>query len=69
MLKKLKDKERELEITSLNNILIKNKQLNYIYLGRGITWFDMGTFEKLYECSEFIKLIENKQGFEISKLI
>ncbi|WP_440657144.1 sugar phosphate nucleotidyltransferase [Candidatus Pelagibacter sp. HIMB1509] len=68
--KKLKRSKRgELEITSLNNILIKNKKLNYINLGRGITWFDMGTFDKLYECSEFIKLIENKQGFEISKLI
>jgi glucose-1-phosphate thymidylyltransferase len=58
----------ELEITSLNNICLKKNELTYTYLGRGITWFDMGTYENLFECSEFIRLIENKQGLKIADI-
>lgn len=64
----LRSKRGELEITSLNNICLKKKELSYTYLGRGITWFDMGTYENLFECSEFIRLIENKQGLKIADI-
>jgi glucose-1-phosphate thymidylyltransferase len=58
----------ELEITSLNNIYLKEKRLNYSILGRGITWFDMGTYENMFECAEFVRLIEQRQGFKISDI-
>jgi glucose-1-phosphate thymidylyltransferase len=63
-----RSKRGELEITSLNNVCLKKNQLSYTYLGRGITWFDMGTYENLFECSEFIRLIENKQGLKIADI-
>ena len=58
----------ELEITSINNIYLKKKRLNYSILGRGITWFDMGTYENMFECAEFVKLIYQKQGYKISDI-
>jgi glucose-1-phosphate thymidylyltransferase len=58
----------ELEITSLNNIYLKEKRLNHSILGRGITWFDMGTYENMFECAEFVRLINQKKGFEISDI-
>ena len=58
----------ELEITSLNNIYLKEKRLNYSILGKGITWFDMGTYENMFECAEFVRLIDQKQGFKISDI-
>jgi glucose-1-phosphate thymidylyltransferase len=64
----LRSKRGELEITSLNNICIKKNTLSYTYLGRGITWFDMGTYENLFECAEFIRLVENKQGLKIADI-
>jgi glucose-1-phosphate thymidylyltransferase len=66
--KLIRSKRGELEITSLNNICLKKNELSYTYLGRGITWFDMGTYENLFECSEFIKLIESKQGLTIADI-
>jgi len=58
----------ELEITSLNKIYLKEKKLNYSILGRGITWFDMGTYDSMFECAEFVRLIDQKQGFKISDI-
>ena len=67
--KKVKRSAREeLEITSLNNIYLKEKRLNYSILGRGITWFDMGTYENMFKCAEFVRLIDQKQGFKISDI-
>tara|TARA_B100000963_G_C22617035_1_gene667908 strand:+ start:649 stop:1428 length:780 start_codon:yes stop_codon:yes gene_type:complete len=63
-----RSKRGELEITSLNNLYLKLNKLKYFNLGRGITWFDMGTPEKIFDVSEFIKLIEKKKGFSISNL-
>ena len=48
-------KRGELEITDLNNIL-----------GRGFAWLDTGTFESLNEASNFVKMIEERQGIKIS---
>lgn len=63
-----KSKRGEYEITDFLNILNKTK-LNYSILGRGITWLDMGTFENLFETSNFIKLMQKRQGYEIGDLV
>jgi glucose-1-phosphate thymidylyltransferase len=67
--KKIKPSKRnELEITSLNKIYLKKKKLNNINLSRGITWLDTGTFYDLIEASEFVKVIETRQGKMIACL-
>ena len=57
--KKLKPSARgELEITDLNNQLIKSNKINVVNLYRGTLWLDTGTFENLYQCSSIIYSIE-----------
>lgn len=56
----------ELEVTSINEIYLKKKKLNLEILGRGMTWLDAGTPETLMEASEFVKVIQNRQGLVIS---
>ena len=57
--KKLKPSARgELEITDLNNHLIKSNKINVVNLYRGTLWLDTGTFENLYQCSSIIYSIE-----------
>lgn len=56
----------ELEITSVNNCYLKNDSLNLEVLGRGMTWLDTGTAASLMEASEFVKAVQNRQGFNIS---
>ena len=69
VISKLKRSKRgELEITHLNSLLLKTKKLSFQYLGRGITWFDMGTFSDLHAVAAFVKVIEEKQGYKISDL-
>jgi glucose-1-phosphate thymidylyltransferase len=64
--KKLKPSKRnELEITDLLNLYLKKNKLNYEILGRGHTWFDAGTHDSLLSASQFIKAIEDRQGFKI----
>jgi len=60
-----KSRRGELEISSINNLLIKNKSLRFILLGRGTTWFDMGSYSDLFNASEFVKIMEDRQGLEI----
>ena len=65
--KKLKKSSRnELEITDLNNIYLENQKLNYKILGKGFSWMDTGTFDSLHDASEFIKVLEKRQGIRIS---
>jgi glucose-1-phosphate thymidylyltransferase len=65
--KELKPSSRnELEITDLNYIYLKNNQLDVKILGRGYTWFDVGTHEDLFEASHFIKIIEEHQDLIIA---
>lgn len=60
--KTIKPSERgELEITSLNDYYLKNKQLKSSVLGDGYTWFDTGTFESLLDASNMIRTIENNK--------
>lgn len=58
----------ELEITDLNCIYMKQGNLDVITLGRGYAWLDTGTIDSLTEASEFVKVIEKRQGIKISAL-
>ena len=58
-------KRGELEISDLNNILLKKQKLEVIKLGRGTAWFDAGTTEKLFEASTFIKTLQERSGIRL----
>ena len=65
--KTLKPSKRgALEITDLNNIYLKNKQLDVEILGRGFAWLDTGTFESLLQAANFIKSMEINTGMKIA---
>ncbi len=65
--KKIKPSKRgELEITDLNNIYLKNKNLKVKILSRGIAWFDTGTPDSMLDASNYIYNIEKRQGLKIS---
>ena len=55
----------ELEISSLNRIYLNKNKIDIKILHRGFTWFDTGTFHSIYEASNFVQIIENKQSFLI----
>ena len=56
----------ELEITSLNDIYLKEDKLKGIILGRGFAWLDTGTMDSLVEAAEFVQMVEKRQGVKIS---
>ena len=56
----------ELEITDLNRIYLEEGSLNVITLGRGYAWLDTGTVDSLSEASEFVRVIESREGIQIS---
>ncbi|MBQ3309110.1 glucose-1-phosphate thymidylyltransferase RfbA [Candidatus Saccharibacteria bacterium] len=56
----------ELEITSLNEIYLKNGTLDVQVLGRGFAWLDTGTMDSLADASDFVRVIQKRQGIEIS---
>ena len=56
----------ELEITDINNLYLKLKQLHVEKLGRGFAWLDTGTHETLLQAANFIETIEQRQGLKIS---
>ncbi len=56
----------ELEITSLNDMYLDEGKLNVQLLGRGYAWFDTGTADSLLDASEFVRMIERRQGIAIS---
>lgn len=61
-------KRGEIEITSINNEYLKNDKLYVKTMGRGMTWLDTGSPDGMLQASEFVKTIQERQGFYISSL-
>ena len=62
---KLSDRN-ELEITDTNRVYLSQKRLNVEKLGRGCAWLDTGTHDSLLEASQFVQILEKRQGVKIS---
>ena len=60
-----KSKRGEFEITDIFMLYLKEDRLSYEKLGRGINWFDAGTYDSLLESSQFIQSIQHRQGNKI----
>ena len=56
----------ELEITTLNDMYLKEKLLDVQLLGRGFAWLDTGTMDSLVEAADFVQMIEKRQSIKIS---
>ena len=56
----------ELEITTLNEMYLKDDLLDVQLLGRGYAWLDTGTMDSLAEATDFVRMVQNRQGIEIS---
>jgi glucose-1-phosphate thymidylyltransferase len=58
----------EYEITTINEIYLNKKKLKVAVLDRGFAWLDTGTFDSLHDASEYVRVIEKRQGFKIGCL-
>tara|TARA_B100000989_G_C19442576_1_gene428022 strand:- start:98 stop:946 length:849 start_codon:yes stop_codon:yes gene_type:complete len=66
---KIKPSSRnELEITDINNYLINEKKIKIVKLGRGVVWYDAGTYNDLLKVSNLLESIEKRQGYKIACL-
>ncbi len=65
--KKVRPSKRgELEITDLNKMYLEDETLDVVTLGRGYAWLDTGTIDALADATEFVKVLENRQGIKIA---
>jgi len=56
----------ELEITTLNDMYLKQAELDVQLLGRGFAWLDTGTMDSLVDAADFVRMVEKRQGIKIS---
>ena len=58
----------ELEITAVNNVYLEQGRLNVELMGRGMAWLDTGTPDGMLQAAEYVKLIQDRQGYYVSSI-
>ena len=56
----------EYEITDVNRVYLEQGNLKVMVFGRGTAWLDTGTFDSLMQASQFVEVIQSRQGLKIS---